>query len=278
MVQKSAQSSEKSQASNDSRAKSDAEKDRVHMAVRGLKKSYGKHEILRGIDLDLLRGQVNIIIGGSGSGKTVLLRQLARLEQPNEGHIYLDGQDLVLLNEFEMLPVRRKLGIVFQDSALFDSMTVYDNIAFPLREHTKLKAHEIHERVDPMLKTLGIDHAVAKLPSEISGGMKKRVAVARALMLEPALLFYDEPTTGLDPLSSRTVDTLIAETQERFGITSVVVTHDMESVFSIGDIVHFLFKGEVAESSTREEILRSNHPIVKEFLEASGVSAASRSV
>jgi phospholipid/cholesterol/gamma-HCH transport system ATP-binding protein len=250
-----------------------AAKDPVHVRVRGLKKRYADTEVLRGVGFDILRGQINVIIGGSGAGKSVFTRQLLRLEQPDSGEILVDGVDIVPLNDWELVPVRKKFGMVFQFGALFDSMTVFDNVAFPLREHTKMSKKEIHERVMQRLEDLRVANAAHKLPGQISGGMQKRSALARALVLEPEILVYDEPTSGLDPLSSRRVDELIAETADHFGVTSLVITHDMASVFQIASRVNMLYEGRIAASGTPDDILASENPIVIDFLRASGVSA-----
>lgn len=247
------------------------ERDPVHVRVVDLKKSYGGTQILKGVSFDLHRGVTNVIIGASGSGKTVFLRQLIRLERPDSGRIEVDGVDIVPMNELELAPFRRRFGMVFQMSALFDSMNVFDNVAFPLREHSSLSRKEIQEKVEHGLEALGVAHAIYKQPSELSGGMKKRVAVARALVMEPEILIYDEPTTGLDPLTSRTVDELIESTRKRFGVTSVVISHDMESVFSIGHRVTLLYQGRMEVSVSRDELIRSDNVHVREFLAASGV-------
>jgi phospholipid/cholesterol/gamma-HCH transport system ATP-binding protein len=246
----------------------------VHIAIRDIRKSYGEQEILRGVTIDVFRGKTNVIIGASGSGKTVLMRQIIRLERPNAGQIIVDGLDIVPLSEVELSPVRTKFGMVFQMSALFDSMNVFDNVAFTLREHTKKHAGEIRERVMVMLTSLGIEHAAKKMPAELSGGMKKRVAVARALVLEPAILIYDEPTTGLDPITSRTVDELILQTQERYGVTSIVISHDMASVFQIAHVINYLYKGRIEASGTPQEFVQTQNPATVEFLRASSVGTA----
>jgi phospholipid/cholesterol/gamma-HCH transport system ATP-binding protein len=239
--------------------------------VVDLKKTYDGVPILKGVTFDLLRGVTNVIIGASGSGKTVFLRQLIRLERPDSGRIEVDGVDIVPLDELELVPFRRKFGMVFQMSALFDSMNVFDNVAFPLREHTSLGRKDIEQKVREGLEALGVAHAMYRQPSELSGGMKKRVAVARALVMEPEILIYDEPTTGLDPITSRTVDDLIESTRERFGVTSVVISHDMESVFAIGHQVTLLYKGRMEVSVSRDDLIRSDNGHVREFLAASGV-------
>jgi phospholipid/cholesterol/gamma-HCH transport system ATP-binding protein len=251
-------------------------KDPVQVKVINLKKSYGGTPVLKDVTFDIYRGLTNVIIGASGSGKTVFLRQLIRLEKPDGGRIEVDGHDIVPLDEVELATVRRKFGMVFQMSALFDSMDVFDNVAFPLREHFsgKLSRAEIRDKVEKALEALKVGHAVHKLPSELSGGMRKRVAVARALVMEPEILIYDEPTTGLDPITSRTVDELIESTRADFGVTSVVISHDMESVFTGGHHVTLLYQGHIEASATRDEFVRSDNPRVREFLRASGVKIA----
>ena len=242
------------------------------MRVVDLKKNYGDHEVLKGITFDVYRGLTNVLIGASGSGKTVLLRQLTRLEQPDSGRIEFDGQDIVPLNEEQLLSVRRKFGMVFQDSALFDSMDVFDNVAFPLREYrSDLPRDEIAKRVQSHLDALGVGAAVRKLPAQLSGGMKKRVAVARALIMEPEILLYDEPTRGLDPIISRTVDQLIESTRKEFSVTSILISHDMRSVLGIAQRVTLLMDGKVEASLPVDDFVRSDNPRVQRFLKASGI-------
>lgn len=245
--------------------------DPIHVAIRDLQKGYDGVPVLRGVTLDVYRGQINVIIGGSGAGKSVFTRQLLRLERPDAGEILVDGADIAHLDDWKLVPFRRKFGMVFQYGALFDSMSVFDNVAFPLREHTKMTRKEVQDRVMARLSDLNVAHAAHKLPAQISGGMQKRVAIARALVLEPQILVYDEPTSGLDPVSSRLVDALISETASNFGVTSVVITHDMASVFKIAHHVSMLYKGRIEESTTPERILKTTNPIVVDFLEASGV-------
>ncbi|MEM7448257.1 MAG: ABC transporter ATP-binding protein [Myxococcota bacterium] len=235
-------------------------------------KTYGTHHVLKGMSFDIHRNKTNMIIGPSGSGKTVLMRQLIRLERPDQGEIRLDGQDIVSVRGADLTKLRRRFGMVFQMSALFDSMSVFDNVAFPLREHTKLTKPQIRERVMDRLDSLGVARAHAKMPSELSGGMQKRVAVARALVLETSILIYDEPTTGLDPITSRTVDDLIVEAQERFGVTSIVISHDMASVFRIADFITYLYFGRIEAEGTPEEFIQSANSATRDFLSASGVT------
>ncbi|MDB4977124.1 MAG: transporter, ATP-binding protein [Myxococcaceae bacterium] len=247
--------------------------DPIHVRVVDLKKTYGSTTILKGLTFDMQRGLTNVILGASGSGKTVFLRQLVRLEKPDSGQIIVDGVDIAPLNERELGETRKKFGMVFQMSALFDSMDVFDNVAFPLREHfKKLSRGEVKSKVEEALEALGVAHAVHRQPSELSGGMRKRVAVARAIVMQPAILIYDEPTTGLDPITSRTVDDLIESTRERFGVTSVVISHDMESVFRMGHHITLLYKGQIEESLPRDEFAKSDNEHVREILTASGVN------
>jgi phospholipid/cholesterol/gamma-HCH transport system ATP-binding protein len=243
----------------------------VHVRVEDVKKAYEGTEVLRGVTFDIFRGRINVVIGGSGAGKSVLTRQLLRLERPDSGRILIDGVDIVPLDDWKLVPIRKKLGMVFQFGALFDSMSCFDNVAFPLREHTKMSRREVHDRVMQRLTDLNVSHAGPKLPGQVSGGMQKRVALARALVLEPEILVYDEPTSGLDPVSSRLVDDLIAETSSKFGVTSLVITHDMASVFKIGHHVNMLSKGVIEESCAPEALLRSKNAVVIDFLAASGV-------
>lgn len=248
--------------------------DPVHICVQDLCKSYGPQQVLQSISCDIQRGAITVIIGGSGAGKSTLMRQLVRLEKPDSGRIIVNGRNIVHLNEAQLLPVRRKFGMVFQMSALFDSMTVYENLAFPLREHTRLRPRQIREKVMDKLSILGVDHSYKKYPSEISGGMNKRVAVARALMLEPEVLIYDEPTSGLDPITSRTVDELIVDTQRRTGVTSIVVSHDMASVFNIADQVCYLHQGRIELQGDPHRFLKSASEHVRDFLQSSGIDPA----
>lgn len=258
-------------------AKSEREtkdRDPVHVRVIDLRKSYDGFEVLRGVTFDVLRGKINVVIGGSGAGKSVFTRQMLRLEIPDSGQIIVDGTDIVPLDDWQLVPVRRKFGMVFQFGALFDSMTCFENVAFPLIEHTNMSKKEIRERVMQRLEDLRVTDAGPKLPGQISGGMQKRVALARALVLEPEILVYDEPTSGLDPLSSRRVDELISETSSKFGVTSIVITHDMASVFKIAHHVNMLYEGRIEASCSPADLLKAQNPIVRDFLVASGVLSA----
>ena len=244
----------------------------IHVQIRDLHKTYGDHHVLRGVSLDIHRGKTNLIIGPSGSGKSVLMRQLIRLETPDSGEVVVDGVDFARLSGLELESRRRTFGMVFQMSALFDSMSVFDNVAFPLREHTSFSRKEIRARVMERLVSLGVAGAAHKMPAELSGGMQKRVAVARAMIVESEILIYDEPTTGLDPITTEMVDDLIVEAEEKFGVTSVVISHDMASVVRIADQLNFLHEGKIAASGTPRELLDSDHPATAEFVRASRVA------
>ncbi len=244
-----------------------------HVVVDHLNKYFGSFHALRDINMTIRRGQIVVIIGGSGAGKTTLLRILVGLERPSDGHLYLDGQDIARISENQLNKVRKKCGMVFQYAALLDSFNVMDNVAFPLREHTKLKEREIRERVKEKLNILGLVDIEDRFPSQLSGGMKKRVGLARALMLEPEFLVYDEPTSGLDPLTSRMVDALIHETRDRFGVTSVVISHDMASAIKIADYVFLLNKGTIADQGTPRELVDGKSPMANEYFASSGIDA-----
>lgn len=244
--------------------------ERFQIRVRNLHKSFGKHHVLRGIDLDIERHKINIIIGGSGQGKSVLCKHLMGLLKPDEGHIFVDGQDVVPMNEVEMNTERRKFGMLFQQAALFDSMTVEENVAFPLREHTKLSGSKIRELVAAKLALLGLQNTEKKMTSELSGGMAKRVGLARAIVLKPEILIFDEPTTGLDPIATKNVDNMIAETVRHLGVTAIVISHDMASTFRIADRIFMLGGGRIVANGTPAEILATTNEDLRVFVETSG--------
>ena len=212
--------------------------------VRGLTKSYNGRTVLDHLDFDVLRGECLVILGRSGSGKSVTLRQLNGLEKPEEGTVVFDGTELTKLRERELFPIRRRIAMLFQSGALFDSMNVLDNVAFPLREHTDLSDAEIFEKVQHKLSLVRLRDVEEKMPSELSGGMRKRVALARSLALDPEVMLFDEPTTGLDPVTSATIGTLINSIQHELGVTSVVVTHDIPLARKVGDRLAFLSDGK----------------------------------
>lgn len=245
-----------------------------HVKVEKLVKIYGERTVLHGVDLTIDRAATLVIIGGSGAGKSTLVRHLIALERPTSGRIVVDEVDISSLSDVELNKARRRFGMVFQKYALFDSMTCFDNVAFPLREQTKLPEKEIRERAMSKLKDLGVEHAAKLTPAQISGGMAKRVGIARALVMEPELLIYDEPTSGLDPVTSRTVDDLIEEMREKFGVTSVVITHDMVSAFDIADEIAMLIKGRVVAQGSPAAVLEVANDDVQRFIRASGVEAS----
>src|ERR1700744_4434369 len=220
--------------------------ERYQIRIRGLKKTFGQHKVLKGVDLDVERGKINIIIGGLGQGKSVMMKHLMGLLKPDAGQIYVDGEDIVPLDDYELNRVRRKFGMLFQYAALFDSLTVEQNVAFPLVEHTKKSKSEIHDAVMQRLQSLGLRNIEKKFPAELSGGMRKRVGLARALILEPEILLYDEQTTGLDPVATKNVDAMIREISKETGVPSVVISHDMASTFRIADRISILYEGKIA--------------------------------
>ena len=246
----------------------------VQIEIRGLNKTFGVQHVLKGLDLDLARGKINIIIGGSGQGKSVLMKHLMGLLKPDSGRILVDGQDIVGLNDVQWSRLRRKFGMVFQYAALFDSLNVVENIAFPLIERYHLPKDEIMVRVRDLLKRLDlakVDGIEQKFPAELSGGQRKRVGLARALIDRPEILLYDEPTTGLDPVATKNVDDMILQASRDFGVTSVVISHDMASTFRIGDRVSMLYEGRILVTGTADEVLHSSHRPVQEFVEMAGL-------
>jgi len=242
------------------------------VVLRDVKKSFGTHEVLKGISFSAKRAETTVLIGGSGAGKTTLLRHIVALEQPTSGELYIDGENIVGLPERELNRVRRKIGMVYQYAALLDSLPVLDNVAFPLVEHTNLSKKEIRDRVMEKLEILGLEKGVEKkFPSELSGGMRKRVGLARALMLEPPILVYDEPTSGLDPLTSRLVDDLIEEMRDRFKVTSIVISHDIASCFRIAHQAILLIRGEIVAAGKPDDLAFGDCAVAREFIEKSGV-------
>src|SRR5262245_34456269 len=249
---------------------------RWHIRVRALTKTFGPNLVLDHVDLDLERGKVNVIIGASGAGKSVLIKHFMCLLRPDRGLVMVDGVDVFGLDTRALAKFRRTFGRVFQSAALFDSRSVADNCAVPQREHTKKNKPQIKEIVDDRLAALGLAGTQKKFPAELSGGMRKRVGLARALVLEPEILMFDEPTTGLDPLATRNVDEMILDTCERYKVTSVVISHDMASVFRIADRIAMLHNKVILEAGPAEVIASSPDPYVYEFLRASGVSAVQK--
>jgi phospholipid/cholesterol/gamma-HCH transport system ATP-binding protein len=242
------------------------------VVLKGVRKTFGDNDVLRGIDLVCRRGETTCVVGGSGAGKTTLLRLIVALDRPTSGQILIDGEDTVPMGEMALNRVRRKFGMVYQYAALLDSITVLDNVAFPLVEHTSMSRGEIRQKVVDKLRVLGLDeHVLPLYPAELSGGMRKRVGLARALMLDPPIVVYDEPTSGLDPLTSRTVDDMIDETRDRFGVTSVVITHDIASCFRIADQVLLIDRGRIVASGTPADLARGGSDEARNFIAQSGV-------
>jgi phospholipid/cholesterol/gamma-HCH transport system ATP-binding protein len=236
-----------------------------------LYKSFGAQKVLDGINLEIEKGKITVIIGKSGGGKSVLMKHLIGLVKPDSGEIWINGSEITHLKEKKLNEVRKSFGMLFQEAALFDSMNVYDNVAFPLREHTRLSSKEIDRRVEERLRQVGLLGFSEKMPSELSGGMKKRVGLARALILDPEIILFDEPTSGLDPIISLTVEELIKETQANLGKTYVVISHDILGMFRIADKVAMLYDGKIIEYGTTYDIKRSKNEAIREFLKATKI-------
>ncbi len=238
------------------------------ITIKNLKKSFDGFQVLRGVNLVIPEGKTTFIMGQSGTGKSVLLKHVVGLLSPDEGEIWFENRDLTKLNEKEWQVVRRKVGYLFQEGALFDSMTVAENVAFPLVEHAKLPKKEIERRVDELLSAVGLIEAKDKYPSELSGGMRKRAALARTLALHPQVILFDEPTTGLDPILQRSILDLIMEVKRRFNLTCVIISHDVPLALTYGDQIAFLHEGIIAQVGSPQEIRQSDHPFVRKFLES----------
>lgn len=240
--------------------------DKSIISVRNLVKRFGDRAVLDGVTVDIPEGKITVIMGGSGCGKSTLLRHLVGLYQPDEGEILIDGQDIVGLPEKPMNGVKRKFGMLFQGSALFNSMTVAENVALPLREHTDLSDEIIGIIVKVKLELVGLTGFEKFMPHEISGGMKKRVALARAIALDPKIVFYDEPGAGLDPITASMIDQLILDLSRKLKITSVVVSHEMKSAFRIADQMIVLHRGKVLEIGTSAQIQETTDPYIRQFI------------
>ena len=233
---------------------------------QGLRKSFGDRVVLDGIDLDIPRGETTVVLGPSGTGKSVLIKLLVGLLDADEGSILVDGTDVATAGHTELFALRKRIGMLFQDGALFDSMSVGENIAFPLRRHTNLSEADIAEQVALRLAQVGLPGTEDMAPSSLSGGMRKRVSLARAVVLEPEILLFDEPNSGLDPITSDEIDALIAKMKEELGITFIVISHDIVGAFAIADKIAMLYKGSVVAEGRPEVILNSREPIVRRFL------------
>ena len=238
----------------------------VIISLRDVYKKFGEHQVLSGVNLDVYKGETLVIMGGSGCGKSTVLRHMVGAIKPDSGKVYMRGQDLAELNEDELDVLRKKFGILFQSGALFDSLSVKENICLPLREHTKLDEGIMSIMVKMKLELVGLRGFENLMPSQLSGGMKKRVGLARTIAMDPEIIFYDEPTTGLDPIMAGVIDKLILDLSKKLSITSVVVTHDMNSVFRIADRIAMLHEGKIVQVGTKEEIKNTVNPLAKQFV------------
>jgi phospholipid/cholesterol/gamma-HCH transport system ATP-binding protein len=237
--------------------------------LEDIHKAFDDNEVLTGVDISIGEGETMVILGQSGCGKSVLLKLILRLMTLDRGRIVIDNEDTSAFTEFEMMPVRKKFGMLFQSAALFDSLTVADNVAYMLHEHTDLDRATVSDRVEEVLSHVNLSGTQDMMPADLSGGMKKRVALARALAFKPDYILYDEPTTGLDPLTARTINELIRSTQEQFDVTSIVVTHDLISAFYVGDRFALIRDGVAAFYGTPDEFRNSTDHFIKDYL-ASG--------
>lgn len=237
------------------------------ISLQHLHKSFNGKPVLRDMSIDVGAGESVVIVGGSGTGKSVTLKHIIALMQPDRGHVIVDGQDLCCMEPMKLNYFRRRFGMSFQEGALFDSMSVFENVAFPLRRHTKMTETEIRDRVEECLDQVHLSGVDEKRPSELSGGMRRRVGFARAISLKPEILLFDEPTTGLDPVISDVVADLIREMDQKLNTTTVTITHDMKVAFKIADRVAMLHGGQIIEEGSPEQFQRSANPIVRQFIE-----------
>jgi phospholipid/cholesterol/gamma-HCH transport system ATP-binding protein len=234
--------------------------------LRQVRKAFDSQVVLDDLDLEVPTGKITAVIGPSGEGKSVLLKHMIGLLKPDSGQIVVDGEDIVQMGRAELNRVREKFGVLFQNAALFDSMTVFENVAFPLEEKTRLSREEIRSRVHHALEHVGLRGVDDKYPDQLSGGMKKRVGLARALLLDPAIILFDEPTTGLDPIICNAMHRLILDTHARFGFTAVIVTHEVPAIFDICDYVAMLYRGKILFRGTPDEIRACGDPAVRQFI------------
>jgi len=239
---------------------------KLAIEVRDLHKSFGDNAALRGVNLEVPEGTTCVLMGVSGSGKSVLMKHIMGLMQPDRGVVLVDGEDVAKMDEAALSQMRRKQGILFQANALFDSLNVYDNVAFPLRERTRMSESEIQQTVDKTLASVGLSHAKTRFPGELSGGMQKRVGFARAAILQPKILLYDDPTAGLDPLTTASVNEIIFTGKQQLGATSLVITPDVASAFGMADNLALMHEGRVVEYGPPDTFRESKHPAVQAFL------------
>lgn len=238
----------------------------TEIAIKGLTKSFGPQTVLEDITCDIPKGKITLMLGPSGTGKSVFLKHLVGLLKPDRGEIWIDEKNVPALNEKELYEVRRKFGVLFQDGALFGSMNIYDNVAFPLREHTKKRESEINDIVTEKLKMVGLQGAEKKLPGEISGGMKKRAGLARALVLDPSIVLFDEPDSGLDPVRTAFLNVLTMDLNKQLGATFIVVTHDIATAKQVADFIGMLYRRNLVKFGPAREMFSSDIPVVRQFL------------
>jgi phospholipid/cholesterol/gamma-HCH transport system ATP-binding protein len=243
----------------------------IGITITDMHKSFGPNHVLRGLNLTVEPGESLVVIGGSGSGKSVLIKHIIGLLKPDRGSIEVNGQEVTTMTERELKELRKKFGMLFQAAALFDSLTVGENVAFPLVEHTRSRRSQIAERVGETLALVGLPGTEHLYPAELSGGMKKRVGLARALAMEPKVILYDEPTTGLDPIMADAINDLIVEMRERLAITSIAITHDMVSAYKIGHRLAMLYEGKIIFTGTPQECKNTDDPLVRQFITGSSV-------
>ena len=243
----------------------DAPPEDIIIDMRNVHKSFGDNHVLRGISLDVERGTSAVVMGGSGTGKSVLIKHIVKLLEPDEGEIWVKGRRIDLMKGDELDKMRLSIGYLFQGGALFDSMTVFENLSFLLERHTELKKQERKDRIEKTLDWVNLGDTAPRYPAELSGGQKKRIGLARAIILEPEILLYDEPTTGLDPVSVRTVADIIVRLRDERGISSIAITHDLLCAEIIADKAFFIHEGEILESGTFDELRDSDHPVLRNF-------------
>lgn len=234
--------------------------------IKGLTKSFNSHKVLDSLNLRVEKGQTKVIIGRSGCGKSVLLKHIVGILKPDKGEVFIDGQDITKLNDKKLDNIRLKIAMVFQGGALFDSLTVGENVGFGLIEHLHIDKKELLDSIEDSLCHVGLCGIENLMPSELSGGMKKRVALARAICIKPEIILYDEPTTGVDPITADSINEMIRDLHDKIKVTSIVVTHDMKSAYKVADRIAMLYQGKIIAEGTAEEIQNTNHPIVHQFI------------
>jgi len=237
--------------------------------IKGLKKRFGSKEVLKGIDLNIPKGKTTVILGLSGGGKSTIIKHIVGLLKPDSGEIWIDGEEISKADENQIRRIRKKVGFLFQSGALFDSMNIYENIAFPLREHSDMNENEIKSRVTERLEMVGLkpSEVLNLYPDELSGGMRKRVGLARTIVLDPEIILYDEPTSGLDPITSDLISQMIVNLKERLGVTSILISHDIKESFKAGDYFAMLYDGKIIETGDADHFKYTDNPFVRQFLD-----------